>query len=69
MHLLDLIGLKEQAFQTASSVSYGTLKKLEIIRALATSPELILLDEPVAGLNPQETKEVANLIKLVVKEN
>jgi len=68
LHLLDLIGLKEQAFQKASSVSYGTLKKLEIIRALATSPELILLDEPVAGLNPQETKEVANLIKLVVKD-
>jgi len=44
------------------------LKKLEIVRALATSPELILLDEPVAGLNPKETAEVSELIRTVVED-
>lgn len=68
MHLLSLINLEEFANQKAQNLSYGILKKLEIIRALATSPELILLDEPVAGLNPKETKEVANLIQTLVKD-
>ena len=68
MHLLSLIGLEKFANTKAQNLSYGILKKLEIIRALATSPELILLDEPVAGLNPKETAEVSNLIKTVVKD-
>lgn len=68
LHLLDLIGMKDIANQEAKNLSYGILKKLEIIRALGTSPELILLDEPVAGLNPKETIEVSNLIKTVVKD-
>ncbi|MEA1915257.1 MAG: ABC transporter ATP-binding protein [Campylobacterota bacterium] len=68
IHLLGLIGLEDFASQKAQNLSYGILKKLEIIRALATSPELILLDEPVAGLNPKETAEVAQLIKTVVKD-
>ncbi len=68
MHLLGLIGLEDFAHQKAQNLSYGILKKLEIIRALATSPELILLDEPVAGLNPKETAEVAQLIKTVAKD-
>ncbi len=68
MHLLSLIGLEDFAHQKAQNLSYGILKKLEIIRALATSPELILLDEPVAGLNPKETAEVAQLIRTVVKD-
>jgi branched-chain amino acid transport system ATP-binding protein len=68
MHLLGLIGLENFAYQKAQNLSYGILKKLEIIRALATSPELILLDEPVAGLNPKETAEVSQLIKTVVKD-
>jgi branched-chain amino acid transport system ATP-binding protein len=68
MHLLGLIGLEEFAHQEAQNLSYGILKKIEIIRALATSPELILLDEPVAGLNPKETAEVAQLIKTVVAD-
>jgi len=68
LHLLGLIGLENFADQKAKNLSYGILKKLEIIRALATSPELILLDEPVAGLNPKETAEVSELIKIVVKD-
>jgi len=68
MHLLSLIGIEKYANTKASNLSYGILKKLEIIRALATSPELILLDEPVAGLNPKETAEVAKLIKRVVED-
>ncbi len=68
MHLLGLIGLEKLAYQKAENLSYGILKKLEIIRALGTSPELILLDEPVAGLNPKETKEVSKLIRTVVAD-
>jgi len=68
MHLLSLIGIEKYADTKAKNLSYGILKKLEIIRALATSPELILLDEPVAGLNPKETAEVAKLIKTVVAD-
>ena len=68
MHLLSLIGIEKYANIKAKNLSYGILKKLEIIRALATSPELILLDEPVAGLNPKETFEVAELIKTVVAD-
>jgi len=68
LHLLSLIGLEKFAYTKAQNLSYGILKKLEIIRALATSPELILLDEPVAGLNPKETAEVSQLIKTVVKD-
>ena len=68
MHLLSLINLEKIANQKAQNLSYGILKKLEIIRALGTSPELILLDEPVAGLNPKETAEVADLIKTVAND-
>jgi branched-chain amino acid transport system ATP-binding protein len=68
MHLLGLIGIESYAHTLAKNLSYGILKKLEIIRALATSPELILLDEPVAGLNPAETAEVADLIRTVVAD-
>lgn len=69
MHLLDLIGLADLANQQAKNQSYGVLKKLEIIRSLATNPELILLDEPVAGLNSKETQEVSELIKTVVADD
>ncbi len=68
MHLLSLIGIEKHAHTLAKNLSYGILKKLEIIRALATSPSLILLDEPVAGLNPKETAEVAELIRTVTKD-
>ena len=68
IHLLGLIGIKQHADTKVKNLSYGILKKLEIIRALATSPELILLDEPVAGLNPKETAEVAKLIRTLTKD-
>ncbi len=68
-HLLGLIGIEDHAHTLVGNLSYGILKKLEIIRALATSPELILLDEPVAGLNPSETAEVADLIRTVVADD
>jgi len=68
MHLLGLIGIEAHAHTKVKNLSYGILKKIEIIRALATSPELILLDEPVAGLNPKETAEVAALIRTLTKD-
>ena len=68
MHLLGLIGIESHAHTQVKNLSYGILKKLEIIRALATSPELILLDEPVAGLNPKETAEVAALIRTLTED-
>ncbi len=69
LHLLGLIGIEKHADTLAKNLSYGILKKLEIIRALATSPELILLDEPVAGLNPKETAEVADLIRKLTADD
>jgi branched-chain amino acid transport system ATP-binding protein len=63
MELLKMVGLEEYAHTQAQNLSYGILKKIEIIRALATSPEIILLDEPVAGLNPNETAEISKIIK------
>jgi branched-chain amino acid transport system ATP-binding protein len=61
--LLELVGLKEQALKMASSLSYGDKRRLEIARALATSPKILLLDEPAAGLNQKESHELALLIK------
>jgi branched-chain amino acid transport system ATP-binding protein len=66
--LLELVGLQEYAHIQAGSLSYGILKKIEILRALAANPKLILLDEPVAGLNPKETEEISNIIKQLVSK-
>lgn len=62
---LDFVGLLEYAHQTANCLSYGHQRKLEIARALAANPELLLLDEPAAGMNPQETKELTELIQKI----
>lgn len=62
MNWLSFVGLESKAFFQSSALSYGDQRRLEIARALATGPRLILLDEPAAGMNPQET---ASLVKLI----
>ncbi len=65
MKYLKMFGLEKLHDKKTDALSYGVLKKLEIIRALATKPRLVLFDEPVAGLNPKETDEIASIIKAV----
>lgn len=60
--LLDRVGLRRAADVEAGSLSYGSLKRLEIARALALKPELLLLDEPAAGCNAVETEEIEKLV-------
>lgn len=63
--LLSVFGLDGEADTLASNLPYGKQRKLEIARALATNPKLLLLDEPAAGMNPNETKELMDTIKFV----
>lgn len=63
--LLDIFDMSNMAYLEAGNLSYGQQRKLEIIRALATEPKILLLDEPAAGMNPQETKELMNIIKMI----
>lgn len=65
LEILEILGLKEYSDEIASNLPYGLQRKLEIARALATSPKIILLDEPAAGMNPIETEELMKTIKLV----
>lgn len=65
MLLLRSLGLEKVAGQPARSLPYGAQRRLEIARALATSPTLLLLDEPAAGMNPQESVELMNLIRTI----
>jgi len=62
MELLESVGLADQADESAISLPYGKQRRLEIVRALATKPSLLLLDEPAAGMNPQETLELMEFI-------
>ena len=62
MKLLEIVGLAEEANELATSLPYGKQRRLEIARALATDPTLLLLDEPAAGMNPQETDELGEFI-------
>ena len=68
MELLDLMGLANQGNEIAANLSYGNQKRLEIARALATEPKLLLLDEPVAGMNPSEKEEISDLIRKIQKK-
>ena len=63
MELLKIVGLDGVAIELANSLPYGQQRRLEIVRALATHPKLLLLDEPAAGMNPQETEELGVFIK------
>lgn len=65
MQLLKIFDLDAEAKQLASSLPYGKQRKLEIARALATNPKLLLLDEPAAGMNPNETAELMETVKFV----
>ncbi len=62
MDLLKLVGLDDLAHELATNLPYGKQRRLEIARALATQPKLLLLDEPAAGMNPQETDELTAFI-------
>ena len=58
LELLSIFGMQDLADETAGSLPYGVQRRLEIVRALATNPKLLLLDEPAAGMNPRETEEL-----------
>lgn len=63
LKLLDSMGLASVAEEPSKSLPYGAQRRLEIARALATEPKFLLLDEPAAGMNPQETKELMGFIR------
>lgn len=65
MELLRIVGLDAVAGEAATSLPYGKQRRLEIARALATEPKLLLLDEPAAGMNPQETDELGEFIRQI----
>src|SRR3954469_7595901 len=65
MELLDTMGLADKADYLAKNLPYGDQRRLEIARALATGPKILLLDEPAAGMNPQEKAELMKLIGFI----
>jgi len=67
--LLAEVGLAEAADHPAGKLPYGHQRRLEITRALATGPRLLLLDEPAAGLNPQETQELMDFLRAIHREH
>ncbi len=66
--LLNLVGLQGKADELARNLPYGDQRRLEIARAMATEPKLLLLDEPTAGMNPQETRQLTQLIDQLRRE-
>ena len=68
LDLLKIFNMEGYANETAKNLPYGKQRELEIARALATDPKLLLLDEPAAGMNPQETKELMETINFIRKE-
>lgn len=66
--LLQYVGLEPHLNENANSLSYGAQRRLEIARALAVKPKVLLLDEPAAGMNPRETKELTELIRSIQQE-
>jgi branched-chain amino acid transport system ATP-binding protein len=67
--LLALSGLRRREHLTASGLSYGDQRRLEVARALATEPKLLLLDEPTAGMNPQESAEFTAFVEVLRREH
>ncbi|MDN5352228.1 MAG: branched-chain amino acid transport system ATP-binding protein [Clostridiales bacterium] len=65
---LDIFDMADYADNLARNLPYGKQRKLEIARALATKPKILMLDEPAAGMNPQETKELMDTIQLIRKK-
>lgn len=68
MKLLELFHLKESAYEEAGNLSYGSQRRLEIARAIALKPQILLLDEPAAGMNPTETRKLTEFL-IWVKEH
>ena len=68
MELLKVFDLEKYAHADAANLPYGQQRRLEISRALATEPKLLLLDEPAAGMNPNETGELMDMIRFVREE-
>ena len=68
MEMLEAMGIASYAHERADSLPYGAQRKLEIARILAASPRLVLLDEPAAGMNPQESVELVHKIRKIQKE-
>ena len=68
LELLKIVGLEREKDELATSLPYGKQRRLEIARALATQPKLLLLDEPAAGMNPQETEELTAFIRRIRDE-
>ncbi|MFH1146084.1 MAG: ABC transporter ATP-binding protein [Pseudomonadota bacterium] len=68
MQLLSFVGLEASAVEPARNLSYGLQRRLEIIRALATRPQLLLLDEPAAGMNPKEVDQLMEFILRIRRE-
>ncbi|RYD48295.1 MAG: ABC transporter ATP-binding protein [Verrucomicrobiaceae bacterium] len=65
LELLDIFGLADARDKEAKSMNYGDQRRLEIVRALATKPQLLLLDEPAAGMNPSEKEDLMHLINFI----
>lgn len=68
IELIERVGLKDFINEKSSSLPYGMQRRLEIARALATNPEILLLDEPAAGMNPKESEELTEFIKSIRDE-
>ncbi|OJG90975.1 hypothetical protein RV15_GL000971 [Enterococcus silesiacus] len=68
LELLAIFGLENKVQTLAKNLPYGEQRRLEIVRALATQPKVLFLDEPAAGMNPQETADLTELIRKIQKE-